>query len=58
MRATIEAIRQAGLRDRVRVLVGGAPVTAQFARDIGADGYGENANAAVSLARQMMAGLN
>ena len=58
MRATIEAIGQAGLRDRVRVLVGGAPVTAQFARDIGADGYGENANAAVSLARQMMAGLN
>jgi 5-methyltetrahydrofolate--homocysteine methyltransferase len=58
MRTTIEAIRRAGMRDRVRVLVGGAPVTAQFARDIGADGYGENANAAVSLARQMVAGMN
>ena len=58
MRATIEALQQAGMRDRVRVLIGGAPVTAQFARDIGADGYGENANAAVSLARQMMAALN
>ena len=58
MRTTIQAIQQAGVRDRVRVLVGGAPVTAQFAREIGADGYGENANAAVSLARQMMASLN
>jgi len=54
MRAIIEAIRQAGIRDRVKILVGGAPVTAQFARDIGADGYGENANTAVALARQIM----
>ena len=58
MRTTIEAIQQAGVRDRVRVMVGGAPVTAQFATEIGADGYGENANAAVSLARRMMASLN
>ena len=55
MKTTIEALNTAGVRDRVKVLVGGAPVTAQFARDIGADGYGENATAAVALARQMVA---
>jgi 5-methyltetrahydrofolate--homocysteine methyltransferase len=54
MKTTIEALRQAGLRDRVKVLVGGAPVTEQFARDIGADGYGANANVAVALARQIV----
>jgi methanogenic corrinoid protein MtbC1 len=35
------------------VIVGGAPVTAQFAKDIRADGYGENANSAVAIARQL-----
>ena len=54
MRTTVETFRNAGVRDQVKILVGGAPVTAQFAHDIGADGYGENANAAVSLAREMM----
>lgn len=54
MRTTIEAFRRAGIRDNVKILVGGAPVTPQFARDIGADGYGENANTAVTLARQMV----
>lgn len=38
MRTTIEALKQAGVRDRVKVLVGGAPVTRQFAQEIGADG--------------------
>lgn len=52
MRATIEALKSAGVRDGVKVFVGGAPVTRQFAEDIGADGYGENANVAVSLARE------
>ncbi len=51
MKTTIEALRAAGLRDRVKVLIGGAPVTRQFAEEIGADGYGENASAAVTLAR-------
>jgi 5-methyltetrahydrofolate--homocysteine methyltransferase len=55
MKTTIEALQQAGLRDRVKVLIGGAPVTEQFAREIGADGYGANANVAVSLARQIVA---
>jgi 5-methyltetrahydrofolate--homocysteine methyltransferase len=53
MKATIEALTAAGVRDRVKVLVGGAPVTARFAEQIGADGFGENATAAVALARQM-----
>lgn len=55
MRTTIEALKQAGVRERVKVLVGGAPVTQQFAQQIGADGYSENAPGAVALARQIMA---
>ena len=51
MKTTIEALKQAGLRDQVRVLVGGAPVTQQFADEIGADGYGVTATVAVALAR-------
>jgi len=55
MRTTIEALEKAGIRDRAKVIVGGAPVTAQFAKDIRADGYGENANSAVAMARQLLA---
>jgi len=51
MKAVIEGLQAAGLREHVTVLVGGAPVTRQFAEEIGADGYGENASAAVALAR-------
>jgi 5-methyltetrahydrofolate--homocysteine methyltransferase len=51
MKTTIEGLRTAGIRERVKVLVGGAPVTRQFAEAIGADGYGENASVAVTLAR-------
>jgi len=54
MRTTIEALKQAGVRDQVKVLVGGAPVTAQFATEIGADGYSGNANGAVALARTLV----
>jgi corrinoid protein of di/trimethylamine methyltransferase len=53
MKTTIEALARAGVRDKVKVLIGGAPVTSQYARDIGADGYGENATAAVALAREL-----
>jgi corrinoid protein of di/trimethylamine methyltransferase len=53
MKTTIEALKQAGVRDRVKVLVGGAPVTQQYADDIGADGYGESASTAVTLARRL-----
>lgn len=52
MKTTIEALKQAGVREQVKVLVGGAPVTPQFAQEIGADGYGENATMAVALARK------
>jgi len=58
MKTTIEALKQAGVRESVKVLVGGAPVTAQYASEIGADGYGENANSAVALTRKLLAGVN
>ena len=51
MEKTIHALRDAGLRDRVKVMVGGAPVTQKFADQIGADGYSENAGKAVAVAR-------
>ncbi len=54
MRGTIEALQQAGLRDHVKVLIGGAPITKKFADEIGADGYGENAVEAVALARKAL----
>jgi corrinoid protein of di/trimethylamine methyltransferase len=54
MKTTIEALKSAGVRDRIKVLIGGAPVTQQYADEIGADGYGENATAAVSLARKLV----
>lgn len=53
MKAAIEALTAAGLRQKVRVLLGGAPVTEAWARSIGADGYGKDAVAAVELARQL-----
>ncbi len=56
MKTTIEALRTAGVRDKVKVMIGGAPVTAQYATEIGADGYGENASAAVTLARELVTG--
>jgi 5-methyltetrahydrofolate--homocysteine methyltransferase len=55
MKQTIEALKQAGVRDRVKILIGGAPVTERFAREIGADGYSESAATAASLAKQVMA---
>ena len=54
MKTTIEALRQAGFRDRVKVIVGGAPVTRRYAEEIGADGFSENASAAVTLARSLL----
>ncbi len=55
MRTTIEALKGAGVREQVKVMVGGAPVTPQFADEIGADGYSDNASAAVGLARKLVA---
>jgi len=53
---TIKAIEEAGLRDQVKIMVGGAPVDADFAKRIGADGYGSNAPAGADLAKKF-AGL-
>lgn len=53
MKAVIDALNAAGLRQKVKVLVGGAPVTDNWAKSIGADGYGKDAPAAVALARQL-----
>ncbi len=54
MQATIEAIEDAGRRDEVIVMVGGAPLNEKRAKEFGADGYAENANAAVRLAVELM----
>jgi len=54
MKTTIEALRAAGVRERVKVLIGGAPVTEEYATQIGADGYGANAATAVPLARRVL----
>lgn len=53
MRLTMQAIQSAGVRDRVKVMIGGAPVTEAFAQDIGADGYAADASRAVSLAKEL-----
>ena len=54
MKTVIDALEEAGLRDRVKVMVGGAPVSPEFADEIGADGYSDNANSAVALAKRLM----
>jgi methanogenic corrinoid protein MtbC1 len=54
MNTTIDAFRDAGIRDEVIMLVGGAPVTHHFAKDIGADGYKDNASAGVVLAKELL----
>ena len=54
METTVRAIRQAKLANEVRVIVGGAPVTEGYARQIGADGYAPDASSAAALARQLM----
>ena len=54
MKTTLEALRNAGVRDKVKVMIGGAPVTDQYCREIGADSYSENASAAVASARVLV----
>jgi len=55
MKTTIQALEQAGLRDKVKILIGGAPITDAYAKQIGADGYAEDASRAAKLAKSMMA---
>ena len=54
MKDVIDALEAAGIRDQVKVMVGGAPVTQGFADEIGADGYSDNANSAVTVAKQLL----
>jgi len=54
MKTTIDALKEAGVRDRVKVIIGGAPITQRYADEIGADGYAENASAAVALTRRLV----
>jgi len=56
-RSVVDAIVRAGLRERVKIMVGGAPVTRQWAAEIGADGYASDAVGAVALARELVAKL-
>jgi len=54
MKNAIEAIQQAGLRDKVKIIIGGAPVTQEYANQIGADGFSSDASRAVSLAQALI----
>jgi len=54
MKTTIEALSEAGLRDRVKVLIGGAPVTQGFADEIGADGFAPDASSATRKAKELL----
>jgi 5-methyltetrahydrofolate--homocysteine methyltransferase len=54
MASAIEAIQDAGLRDQVKIIIGGAPVTAEYAEQIGADGFAPDASQAASLAKELM----
>lgn len=54
MPQTIEALQKAGIRDKVKVIIGGAPVTAKYAQEIKADSYGADAGSAVTEAKKLM----
>jgi 5-methyltetrahydrofolate--homocysteine methyltransferase len=54
MKATIEALKAAGVRDQVKIMVGGAPVNEAYAQQIGADGYSPDASQAVALAKSLL----
>ncbi len=54
MKSVVQAVHEAGLKEQCKVIIGGAPVTQQYAETIGADGYSSNAAGAVALARQIV----
>jgi 5-methyltetrahydrofolate--homocysteine methyltransferase len=58
MKSVIQAIEQAGLRKRVKTIVGGAPITEKYSRDIGADGYAREAGSAVNLVKSLIGKSN
>jgi len=55
MKNVIQALEKAGVRRKTKVMIGGAPITQQYADEIGADGYSDNANGAVTVARKLLA---
>ena len=55
MKTTIDALAQAGVRGKIKIMVGGAPITEAFARQIGSDGYAPDASRAVALAKSLVA---
>jgi len=57
MKTTVEALKAAGVRDSVRVMIGGAPVTQAYADQIGADGYSGDASSAVRLAKRLIGAI-
>ena len=54
MKSTIEAMKEAGVRDKVKVIIGGAPVSQAYADEIGADGYSPDAASAVEKAKELL----
>jgi corrinoid protein of di/trimethylamine methyltransferase len=54
MKTTVDALKQAGIRDQVKVLIGGAPITQKYADEIGADGFSESAAGAVAAAKKVL----
>ena len=54
MKTTVDALKAAGVRDQVKVLIGGAPITRKYAEEVGADGYSESAAGAVAMAHQAL----
>ena len=54
MKTTVEALEEAGLRDSIKIMVGGAPVTAAYTQQIGADAYAPDAATAVDVARSLV----
>jgi 5-methyltetrahydrofolate--homocysteine methyltransferase len=54
MKSTIQALEESGLRDQVKVIIGGAPITDDYAREIGADGFAPDASQAVKLAKSLI----
>ncbi len=56
MKETIDALKEAGLKDKVKVIIGGAPITQEFADEIGADGYAPDAASATEVCKQLVGG--
>ena len=54
LKSTIDAVKESGLRDNIKIMIGGAPVTKEHANKIGADGYADDAGSAVKMAKSLI----